>query len=264
MNVAFPALFLFLVVLPGFLFRQFFQRNEVRTFDHTPFSAVVLKALLCAALFNAAGSVAARAAGYEIELGDVIRLLVGGPSSLKDLDGRLTWLNIHPVAGAGYFLLTNGLALIAAFVWRGAVQHWELDREGHRLSRLARGDAPWYYLFSGLDHPRDGAIDGAMIAAVVEFKEGSFLYTGVLDGYEVNADGQLGRLMLVQAQRRRLESDRKYDAANELFIEDTTRFYPIAGDVFVLRYDEVKTLNVTYLSLEPQRGQGLPGSLEAM
>ena len=36
-------------------------------------------------------------------------------------------------------------------------------------------------------------------------------------------------------------------------LEDTTRFYPIAGDVFVLRYDEVKTLNVTYLSREPQR-----------
>ncbi|MEM5372720.1 DUF6338 family protein [Paraburkholderia azotifigens] len=253
MNVAFPALFLFLVVLPGFLFRQFFQRNEVRTFDHTPFSAVVLKALLCAALFNAAGAVAARAAGYEIELGDVVRLLVGGPASLKDLDSRLTWLNVHPVAGAAYFVFTNGLALVAAFVWRGAVQRWELDRIGHRLAGLARGDAPWYYLFSGLDHPKEDAIDGAMVAAVVEFKEGSFLYTGLLADYEVNADGQLDRLMMVQAQRRKLESDRQYDAANEQFIEDSTRFYPIAGDVFVLRYDEVKTLNVTYLSLEPQR-----------
>jgi hypothetical protein len=40
MNVAFPALLLFLIVLPGFLFRQFFQRNEVRTANHAPFSAV--------------------------------------------------------------------------------------------------------------------------------------------------------------------------------------------------------------------------------
>ena len=58
MNVAFPALFLFLVVLPGFLFCQFCQRNEVRTFDHAPFSAVVLKALLCAVPFNASISTA--------------------------------------------------------------------------------------------------------------------------------------------------------------------------------------------------------------
>ncbi|MBB5498773.1 hypothetical protein [Paraburkholderia sp. MM5384-R2] len=250
MNVAFPALFLFLVVLPGFLFRQFFQRNEVRTFDHAPFSAVVLKALLCAALFNGAAVIAARIAGYVIELGDIVRLLVGGASSLKDLDGRLTWLNLHPVTGVGYFVLTTGLALVAAFIWRGAVQYWELDRMGHPLAGVARGDAPWYYLFSGLDHPREDAIDGAMVAAVVEFKEGSFLYTGVLGDYEVNVDGQLDRLLLVQAQRRKLETDRKYDATNDQFIEGPTRFYPIAGDVFVLRYEEVKTLNVTYLTLD--------------
>lgn len=242
-------------VLPGFLFRQFFQRNGVRTFDHTPFSAVVIKALLYAALFNAIGAVAARAAGYEIELGDVVRLLVGGPSSLKDLDGRLTWLNVHPVVAASYFLFTNALALIMALAWRGAVQRWELDRAEHRLAPFLRGDAPWYYLFSGLDHPREDAIDGAIVAAIVEFKEGSFLYTGVLDDYEVDADGQLDRLMLVQAQRRRLEHDRQYDVTSEQFIEDTTRFYPNAGDVFVLRDDEVKTLNVTYLSLGPQRRQ---------
>ncbi|QGZ64291.1 hypothetical protein [Paraburkholderia acidisoli] len=252
MNVAFPALFIFLVVLPGFLFRQFFQRNEVRTFDHAPFSAVVLKAVLCAFVFDAAGAVAAHVAGYEIELGDIVRLLVGGPASLDDLNGRLAWLNAHPLAGSGYFVFTNGLALVAAFVWRGAVQRWQLDRSGHRLARLTRGDAPWYYLFAGLDHPKEDAIDGAMIAAVVEFREGTFLFTGILDDYEVNADGQLDRLMLIQAQRRRLESDRKYDAASDQFIDDATRFYPIAGDVFVLRYDELKTLNVTYLSLEPQ------------
>jgi hypothetical protein len=36
MSVAFPAVFLFLVALTGFLFRQSFERNEVRTFDHVP------------------------------------------------------------------------------------------------------------------------------------------------------------------------------------------------------------------------------------
>lgn len=143
------------------------------------------------------------------------------------------------------------MALAAALSWRRSVQRFEFDRTGNRFASLARGDAPWYYLFSGLDHPSDDAIDGAMIAAVVEFKEGSYLYTGVLDGYEVSAEGQLDRLLLVQAQRRKLERDRTYDAETGAFVDDKGRFYPIAGDVFVLRYDEVKTLNVTYLSLQP-------------
>jgi hypothetical protein len=254
MNVAFPAVFLFLVVLPGFLFRQFFQRNEVRTFDHAPFSSVVLKALLCAAFFNALVAFGIHLFGYEIELGDVIRLLVGGASALSDLNGRLAWLNVHPTAGAGYFALTSAVALAAALAWRAAVQGWELDREGNPLARWVRGDAPWYYLFSGLDHPKEDAIDGATVAAVVEFKEGSYLYTGVLDGYEVNEDGQLDRLLLVQAQRRKLGSDREYDVENDKYLEDKTRFYPIAGDVFVLRYDEIKTLNVSYLALPSANG----------
>jgi len=89
---------------------------------------------------------------------------------------------------------------------------------------------------------------------VVEFKEGSYLYTGVLDDYEVNEDGQLDRLLLVQAQRGTLGSDREYDAENDKYLEDKTRFYPIAGDVFVLRYEEIKTLNVSYLALPSANG----------
>ena len=89
---------------------------------------------------------------------------------------------------------------------------------------------------------------------MVEFKEGSYLYTGVLDDYEVNEDGQLDRLLLVQAQRRTLGSDREYDAENDKYLEDKTRFYPIAGDVFVLRYEEIKTLNVSYLALPSANG----------
>ena len=116
MNPAFPALFLFLVVLPGFVFRQFSQPNEVRTVDHAPFSAVVLKALLCAGLLNAAVASVVCLAGYEIRLGDIVRLLVGGATSLKDLDDWLIWLNLHPVAGISYFVLTNGLALVSAFL----------------------------------------------------------------------------------------------------------------------------------------------------
>jgi hypothetical protein len=80
---------------------------------------------------------------------------------------------------------------------------------------------------------------------VVEFKEGFYLYAGLLDGYEVNEDGQLDRILLIQAQRRKLANDRQYDKD----VDDNTRFYPIAGDAFVLCYNKIKTLNLTYVSL---------------
>ncbi|MFP3616138.1 hypothetical protein SB778_39560, partial [Paraburkholderia sp. SIMBA_050] len=90
----------------GFIFRQFCQRREVRTFDHTPFSALVLQALLWAAAINLVVALGVRAIGYEIELGDVVRLLVGGPTALNNLGAQLTWLNQHPIAGPAYFALT--------------------------------------------------------------------------------------------------------------------------------------------------------------
>ncbi|WP_175657450.1 hypothetical protein [Burkholderia ambifaria] len=251
MNVAFPAVFLFLVVLPGFIFRQFCQRREVRTFDHTPFSALVLQALLWAAAINLVVALGVRAIGYEIELGDVVRLLVGGPTALNNLGAQLTWLNQHPIAGPAYFALTCTLALVIALLCRGAVEYFGLDRRGSSVVRWVRGDAPWYYLFSGLDHPDPDAIDGAIVAAVVEFKEGSYLYTGVLLDWETNESGELDRLLLQNAQRRKLDRDRPYDAESGQFRDDPSRFYPIAGDVFVLRYDEIKTMNVTYLALPP-------------
>jgi hypothetical protein len=39
------------------------------------------------------------------------------------------------------------------------------------------------YLFARLDHPT--GVDGAVIEEIVEFKEGSYLYRGVLLNYEV-------------------------------------------------------------------------------
>ena len=111
-----------------------------------------------------------------------------------------------------------------------------------------------YYLFSGLDQPKDDVTDGTMVEAIVEFKEGSYLYAGVLDGYELNEHGQLDRLTLIWAQRRKFECDREYHE---------TRSYPIEGDVFVLRYDDVKTLNITYLSLDRKRHSGMQAPARA-
>jgi hypothetical protein len=204
-------------------------------------------------VLNAVAATVVYVAGYEIRLGDVIRLLIGGASSLKDLDDWLSWLNFHPIAGVGYFALTNGVALVSALLWRQAVECWNLGRKNNPFAPLTRGDAPWHYLFSGLDYATKGSADGAIVSAVVEFKEGSYLYVGMLDEYEVNENGRLDRLLLVRAKRRKLEHDRDYDTATGKYLDENTRFYPIRGDVFVLRFEETKTLNVTYLSFPPEK-----------
>jgi hypothetical protein len=252
MNVAFPAVLLFLLVTPGFIFRQFSQRREVLTFDSTPFGAVAMRAVLMAAVFDLVVAFASHGIGYDVQIGDAVLLLVGGSVAASDAQTHLVWLNAHPLAPVSYFVATNGLALLLALAMRFAVDYYGLDRYDRRTARFVRGTAPWYYLFAGLDHPV--AVDGAIVSAVVEFKEGSYLYSGILQDYECDDSGKLDRLMLVQAQRRRLEADRHFNPDVGLFEDAVPRFYPIAGDVFVLRYSEIKTLNVSYLTL-PAEGE---------
>ncbi|MEN9984811.1 MAG: hypothetical protein RI925_313 [Pseudomonadota bacterium] len=105
MNVAFPAIFIFFLLLPGLLFRQFYQRREVRSFEHSPFSTVALEAVLWAGLFNFIACLLSYAFGYLVEMGDVVRLLIGGPASLSALTPSLNWLNQHPLISAGYLSL---------------------------------------------------------------------------------------------------------------------------------------------------------------
>jgi hypothetical protein len=75
----------------------------------------------------------------------------------------------------------------------------------------------------------------------------SELYVGVLDDFFFDSDGNLDRLILQNVARRPLSAD-KNKAGPEIGTTDE-RFYDIDGDSFVLRYQDVKTLNVQYVKL---------------
>lgn len=48
MNVALPALIVFLLLLPGFIFRTNLKRSERTSLDYSPFGHVVAEAVLWA------------------------------------------------------------------------------------------------------------------------------------------------------------------------------------------------------------------------
>jgi hypothetical protein len=73
------------------------------------------------------------------------------------------------------------------------------------------------------------------------------LYIGILEGFFVNADGQLDRLVLQQVMRRPITADKDADKPAAWY--DTSSFYEVDGDYFVLRYSEAITFNVQYIKL---------------
>lgn len=120
-------------------------------------------------------------------------------------------------------------------------------------------DSPWYYLFKGYDW-EDGKPSAVRIAATVEMGGKCFLYVGILEKFFLTTEGNIDRLVITNAMRRKIKKDKdpketdKDKDQKETNKGDNTdllkRFYPIDGDYFVLKYSEVKNLNVQFLKID--------------
>lgn len=102
-----------------------------------------------------------------------------------------------------------------------------------------------YYLFGGHDW-KEGDPEGVVVAATIELANKGYLYLGVLDSFGFDNDGKLDYLILSSAARRDIGQD-KPSTEND---ESDGRFYTIDGDSLVLKYDQIKTLNIQYLKIE--------------
>ncbi len=248
MNVAFSALLVFLLLLPGFLFRTYFKRAEKVVLDIKPFGQAAIDAFLAALVLDLVWYWgAALVTSYRVDFKALLTLVAGDKSA--NLDSAIAEVATDPWHPGIFFASLYAFAILAGFGLRYAVTRWRLDRRGAPLANFLRFDTPWYYLFTGYD--RATPPDGVAIGAVVCLGSSAYLYTGVLVEYFLDDQGQLNRLVLASAARRPLSDDQASESGADPDQPPAyeERFYPIEGDYFVLRYSEVLTLNVRYLDL---------------
>jgi len=81
-------------------------------------------------------------------------------------------------------------------------------------------------------------------SALVETKEGTQLFYGVLEAYYYDRQGALDRVQLSGAMRRELTQGRT--GQNQVPQGGDGRYYTIVGNALVLRASEMKTFNVIY------------------
>jgi hypothetical protein len=255
-NVAFSALLVFLLLLPGFLFRTYFKRAEKVVLDIKPFGQAAIDAFLTALVLDLLWYWLSHAfTGTRVDFKALLALVAGEKSS--ELDRAIAELAGDPWHPGLFFASLYGFAIASGFALRRMVTRLKLDRRGAPLANFLRFDTPWYYLFTGYDRPTPP--NGVAIGAVVSLGGIAYLYTGVLVEYFLDDQGQLNRIVLASAARRLLSEDAVEeseplspdggDMGAPQYGEE--RFYPIEGDYFVLRYSEVLTLNVRYLDLSP-------------
>jgi len=257
-NIAFPALLLFLFLLPGFLFRAAFRSLEGERVDGGPFASTSIKGVVYGLGLNlAAWQIVERLTKYTVHWEALLGLFLGDKT--KGLDTAISLIAKDPTAHVLYFVLLYAGSAAAGYALRGLVSYYRLDQKGKPLARLFRSGTEWYYLFNGYDEPEQPFI--VYVTAVVQLDE-PYLYIGIYENYFLKPDGELDRIILSGAARRKLSADNLSPGL------ENPAFYPIEGEQFVLRYSEATTLNVSYWWADLEGGQEVdddaPGGLQGV
>jgi hypothetical protein len=257
MNVALPALIVFLLLLPGFIFRTRLKRAERTSLDFSPFGQVAAEAVMWAVFAHLLWlAVSYWVFRHQLEPAVLMKLLSSdatGQARATELVGRdFKWISAYFVT-----LLFASYAIPKGL--RSVISKYRLDRDTARLSSIFRfHQAPWYYLLTGADFAEGDQPDFIVVSAIVEVAAEAMLYMGVLDEFFVDPEGQLDRLILQGVARRPIASDKP--PIGPQGTQASQRFYDIDGDYFVLRYSEAITLNVQYVKLTEAGGPGLTAS----
>src|SRR5690606_38583240 len=123
MNFALPAAIVFLIVLPGFVFRAGLKRVEGTKLDYSPFGQVVTSSVIWASILHA-GMLALSYGVFdkEVRVDILLRLL---SSRLRDADYVVIERDILWIAfySAGSLILSSGLSAL----FQKAVSRFGLD-----------------------------------------------------------------------------------------------------------------------------------------
>ena len=231
MNIAFPAFLILLLILPGFIFLSAHERKENTAIERKPFdvsSAIALFfALLIHFILLSVFSCFDLAPDYAL----LFKLALG----LKTLTYDLKAIEDHIVAIALYLLLSFSLPYLL-----GKVTQWVRFSFNPYKDSCFSFDTPWYYELKGkLSDVHDPQI--IQLTCLQDLSEGTYLYYGVLEDFYLDREGQLDRVVLSDVFRRKLTHDESDKDTPQ------NRFYEIKGDRLVLKYADIRNINIEYL-----------------
>lgn len=244
MNVAFPAVLMIILISPGLIFsRSFFQMDDL-SLIYVPFTNKATVGIFATIVIHIVLVLIVYAVGYEINFKEIFVFISGAHGEIYANAIK----SISPMQVAGfiiYLVVAYSGAFFLGNLCRRGIKKFKLDKK----FRWLRLDNPWYYLFAGQDYGEQTEPDGVRIAATADIAGKCYLFIGYLNHYFFDRDGNIDRLILTDAMRREIENDKC--VLDEKTIEE--RCYPIDGHYFVLKYSEIKNLNVQFLWMENEK-----------
>lgn len=286
MEFAISALFLLILLLPGFILHAAYTKGFWRWNSPTTTKSLteqIPSSFVEAAVLHFVWVIVCSWFGYAINLSAVLMLLLGSYGhDEKYFETALNSLTDNSHKVFGYFIsLYIGSALFG-YASHYLVRKFKLDRK----TRILRFNNEWFYLLSGeitefkesTESPSNvegnlfrricrrikaavisftenpASVDGVYLTSIVHHNDKDYLYRGIVADFFFDKLGNLDRVLLKLAHRRELSDDRKSDQEyNREEIDG--RYYNIEGDYFILRYSEMSTINLDYFFVMEEEAQ---------
>lgn len=265
MEFAVSALFLLILLLPGFIIQATYTKGFWRW--NSPTSNVSLTeqipvAVVLASMLHAVWAGIAAALGQYVNIRTTLMFLLGSYGHDEEYFAEaLTSVTEHPYKIFFYFITLYAVAAGLGYLCHHIVREQKWDRS----TRLLRFNNEWFYLLSGeitefYEFPEVlPKVDGVYLTAVVHHSDSDYLYRGIVADFFFDKTGNLDRVLLRLAHRRALSADREED---QDFSEEQIdkRYYHIEGDFFLLKYSEMSTINIDYFFVEDEDEAAAPSS----
>jgi hypothetical protein len=238
MNIAFAAILIALLLVPGALFRLAYLRGFMRRgfVSMNLLGEDLAYILVASVLITPVGLWILTQLGITYPSDVFVPLLVGNYGKDGEyLKPAIAYFqNIPPDDWAGFLGI-----LVASWVI-GTVLH--LIVRGTRMDHNIPGfrfTNEWHYILDAQEHKFDGITPEVYIIVATDSKDATLLYQGVVEDWVLDKTGQIERFVLNTAFRRKLADDSTKDKQSE--------WYPIEADTLMIRYSDCRNIAVHYI-----------------
>lgn len=246
MNLALGVLVIFIIAIPGIVFRLTFLSSPYskRTINTTAIDEI-FNSLIPAFIFHAIFILIIDSGKRVVDFQFIYNLLIGN-NTAKNIDK----LNDYLPSFLQYILSVTLVNFLAASGLRWCVIKYRWDKKAGFLSIYNK----WYPILK--PEPDDNGKVSVWLDVLVETKSEAILYRGFLADFWLTKDGEICELHFEMVRRRVFSNDEnqkegniKTGLASELVQEEEVdeRYYYIPGERFIIKYADVKNMNITYL-----------------
>jgi hypothetical protein len=253
MNIAVGALVLLLLIFPGILFRFAYLSGPYsrKNFQSSISDEVVLSLIPAFLIQSLAYCVTEYILSIDIDVSLLIRLVAQiqsiTPQEFEAIEHSILFFAV-------YSTITCIFGFLSGKLFRNLVSRYNWDIKYHSL----RFNNEWYYLLTGriLDFPSNSGnsakINLVRVDVMSESQGTAIIYSGILREFYLSKTDGLDRIYLTNVYRRNLSDDSPREFTAPLEQEFDDRYYKMPGDVFVIPYQLIKNINITYYIIEEE------------